>query len=223
MNYLLCNGCSFLTTRTPGDVRTHTGMHLANRFGLEKVRLSAGGRGNDRVVATTKLYFYNNPERAKDTFVLIGWSASSRFDYVSRKSLEDDLLWRTWKLGGENLKWYLKHKFIDVNMNLKIRHLTNILALQDFFKLNNIKYCMYDSLSNNYNIDVRDGLKIKDIETLRSMVDREHFFNFEKMSHHEFCLRNKLFISKDDEHPTAEGHVRWGNLVIEHIRKNNLI
>ena len=78
--FLLSNGCSFLTQRK--GVKKHTGILLSDYLGLEHIGLGCSGKGNDRLILTTKLFFYEKPERIKDTFVLIGWTNPARIDYI---------------------------------------------------------------------------------------------------------------------------------------------
>ena len=64
--FLLSNGCSFLTKRA--GVNNHTGVLLAEKLGLDHVGLAQAGKGNDRLILTTKLFFYENPERIKENY-----------------------------------------------------------------------------------------------------------------------------------------------------------
>ena len=57
-DFLLSNGCSFLTKRA-GENK-HTGILLAEKLGLNHIGLAQSGKGNDRLILSTKLFFYEN-------------------------------------------------------------------------------------------------------------------------------------------------------------------
>tara|TARA_R100000008_G_C3574961_1_gene164617 strand:- start:89 stop:904 length:816 start_codon:yes stop_codon:yes gene_type:complete len=79
---LFINGCSFLEVYDVDRARAPAGHCLAEKLKLNPIGYAASARGNDRIIATTKLFFYDNPELIKDTFVLIGWSSVVRQDYL---------------------------------------------------------------------------------------------------------------------------------------------
>ncbi len=82
--------------------------------------------------------------------------------------------WGTWRL-WEN-EWIARDKDIDIEMAATVRLYTNILTLQDFFKLHNIPYLMYWALSNELH---NDG----DLKNLKGAVDKDRFYNFETSEH----------------------------------------
>ena len=110
---LFINGCSFLTPRPKDGVDTHSGIELSNLMNLKlKSNLAMGGRGNERISFTTKLWFEQNGYI--DTFAVIGWSSMMRNDYVTNDGWKKgripnmDLTWRSWKL-TDNLDFTKKH------------------------------------------------------------------------------------------------------------------
>jgi len=52
-------------------------------------------------------------------------------------------------------------------------------------------------------------------------VDKDHFYEPMK-SQAEFVNENNLYVSKDDYHPTAEGHRQWASGVIKFIERKGL-
>ena len=86
-NYHFSNGCSFSAKKK------HNSCHqwLASYYGIKQdhtINLGKGGRGNDRIVQTTMQFFYNNPERMKDTTVSIGWTTPYRWDFILKTKQE---------------------------------------------------------------------------------------------------------------------------------------
>ena len=59
MSKLFSNGCSFLTPRPKDGVNTFVTQILAEQYNLQLFNLAMGGRGNDRISFTTKLWFKN--------------------------------------------------------------------------------------------------------------------------------------------------------------------
>jgi hypothetical protein len=222
------------------------------------MNLAKGGRGNDRCVQTTMHWFLKNPERMKDTFVSIGWSSAHRWDYVHKLKTPELIergvkgykfevakfsrqwaSWRTW----EN-EWIIGDKDCDIDASSSINLYTNILTLQNFFKLNNIPYVMYFALTNDL---PREG----DFDVLYDAVDQTRFMNFKpsehaqenigiynsmkKMlrvrvpnqdyvqSHFEYCAKHGWTKSMNDGHPNEKGHHGWAALLEKFVKENKII
>lgn len=222
-------------------------------MGLNPIGYAAAGRGNDRILTTTKLFFYDNPELIKDTFVLIGWSHVVRNDYLVESSVLEkspkeglptptsrvrtftrnkwkDTQWRTWKLTKSikrargNPRSGLPESF-SVHKNLRLRYLQQVLSMQDFLKLKGINYCMYNALSNPYVSQGAEGL-----DRLADEVDKRRFFQFDGESHLEFVQNsmvkpesNILTLSKTDDHPNDKGHTFWSEKLYSFIKENELL
>ncbi len=256
VNNLFINGCSFLEIYDKKKCPTTVGHCLSEDFGINPISYASAGRGNDRIVATTKLFFYDNPSLVKDTFVLIGWSHVVRNDYLTlysklrkspkegicRKQVKNQFLrnikgknlvdgihgdWKTWKF-SQSIKRNINAlpDSFCIQKNLRLRYLEQVLSLQDFFKLNNIKYCMYNALTNNYSSSKAEGL-----DRLADNVDKSRFFQFDTQSHLEFVEASQssksqhklLALSKTDNHPNSKGHRLWADKLNIFIRENSLI
>ena len=79
--FLFSNGCSFLTSRPKDGVDTFTTKILAEKYDMPLVNFAMGGRGNDRISFTTKVWLERH-KRDKH-FAVIGWSSANRNDYVT--------------------------------------------------------------------------------------------------------------------------------------------
>lgn len=218
MSKLFSNGCSFLTKRPKDGVETFTTDTLANEYNLELINIAMGGRGNDRISFTTKLWFEQNGYQ--DTFAVIGWSSSFRNDYVSNDGWKKgripnmDLTWRTWKT-TEQLKFVQSNIGWDIENNAYMNFLDHVLDLQNYFKLNKIPYLMFNALPQTINNN------IKDFKTLFERIDQKRFYKIET-SHLEFIQQNNFIVSPQDPHPSTEGHLVWAKLIKEYIDVNNL-
>jgi hypothetical protein len=216
---LFLNGCSFLTPRPKDGVDTHYGVELATLMDLKiATNLAMGGRGNERISFTTKLWFEQNGY--KDIFAMIGWSSMMRNDYVTNDGWKKgrmpnmDLTWRSWKL-TENTDFIKKQTGWDLENTLIMKYLDNVLDLQNYFKLHKIPYVMCNSLPNYSNPN------ISDFKTFSKATDMERFFKPEQ-SHLEFIQEGNYVVSPKDPHPSAIGHKLWAKELKEFIDVNNL-
>ena len=98
---LFSNGCSFLTTRPKDGVDTYTTKILAESYKMAMCNYAMGGRGNDRISFTTKVWLERH--KRDSYFAVIGWSSQNRNDYCTNdnhkkgRMPQTDLTWRTWK------------------------------------------------------------------------------------------------------------------------------
>jgi len=212
--HLLVNGCSFNTPNPKGKVSVFAGQLVAQHYNLELHNLARGGRGNDRIVVTTKLHFERFPQQKQNTIALIEWTQSGRIDYVTKDNYKP--------MQGHSSTWRTYHTrdvlhvmpgFDDVEHE-SIAMLNNILDLQTYFKANNIKYVMYFGL-NNIITDSADS------RTLWNCVDTDHFY-YPTYSHFQHCQDNKLYVSATDYHPTTQGHRVWANELIKYMQDNDI-
>tara|TARA_R110002020_G_scaffold96911_6_gene231548 strand:+ start:2031 stop:2780 length:750 start_codon:yes stop_codon:yes gene_type:complete len=242
-NLYIC-GCSFLTDNK-NISKTNAGKELAKRLGLRPLEYAAGGRGNDRIIAATKQFFYLNSHIKHETFALIGWSSSLRKDcLVKRKNAtrlyDDNKYWKTLRYTDMSrlaIQEYRNLSRMDVANTLRLHHIMNILNLQDFFKVNGIKYCMYDALDNQWK---GKGQWRNHFE---SEIDKSRFFGFNTLSHFDFVNKKgnehvpeqyrdtslncdglkKPKASYKDEHPNSLGHSLWADKLQNFIKENNLL
>lgn len=227
---LYINGCSFLSQNKRAGCRTHAGLEVAKLLNLNPISIARGGRGNDRIIAVTREFFYNNPEAIKDTFVLIGWSAALRKDCLSGKPRKGQKLtepvWKSWKY-TDMVKLVIKKNVhlsdINIKDTLKMEHLCGILAMQDFFEAHGIKYCMYDALNNQRTASGKVWQKL-----FEKAVNKDKFFGFNEINHFDFVNKgadnlNCSYGKVTDEHPSQLGHELWAAKLVKFIEENNLL
>jgi len=156
---LFSNGCSFLTNRPKDGVDTFTTKILAEQYKMALCNFAMGGRGNDRISFTTKVWLERH--KRDKYFAVIGWSSQNRNDYVTNDNHkkgrlpQTDLSWRTWKT-LDNLSFISKQKGWDVENNADMNFFNNVYNLQNYFEMQNIPYIMYNALPNNFETDVLD-------------------------------------------------------------------
>ena len=216
---LITNGCSFMTHRPKSNVYTSTAHLFEEKLGIPAWHLAQGGRGNLRLVVTTKLYFIQHPlELNGKTFCVIGWSETTRKDYVATSKWKalphQDIGFRTYHT-TDNEKFLSKQLDYDIEETEKVNFLSQVLDLQNYLKANNIPYVMYNAMSNN------TQSKSSSINILNDEVDQKRFFVFNEMNHFDYVRKNNLAISNTDYHPTAEGHKIWFEMLWKFVEKNN--
>ena len=218
MSKLFSNGCSFLGPRPKDNVNTFVTKILAEQYNLQLFNVAMGGRGNERISFTTKLWFEQNG--VNDVFVVIGWSSMLRNDYVTNDGWKKgripnmDLTWRTWKV-TDNIKWIRSQQGWDIESTLTMKFLDIVLNLQNYFKLKKIPYVLYNAMPNYSNPD------IKDFKIMAKAIDMKRFFKPES-SHYEFVMSKKFISSKSDPHPSVKGHQVWAEQLKGFIDANNL-
>jgi hypothetical protein len=218
MSKIFSNGCSFLTPRPKDGVDTFTTKILAEKYSMELANLAMGGRGNGRISFTTKLWCEQHKQ--ENFFAVIGWSSMMRNDYVTNDGWKKgripdmDLTWRTWKL-TDNIEFVKKQNGWDIENNLIMQFLDNVLDMQNYFVANKIPYVMFNSLPNYVDTS------ISDFKTMADAIDKSRFFRPEK-SQLEFIQEKNLIASKDDPHPSNEGHTQWAQQLQDFIDANNL-
>ncbi len=216
IDHIFINGCSFNQINPKGNVNTFAGEIIAKHFNKEFTNLSRGGRGNYRICATTKMWYEKNENKS---FAIIEWTSPFRRDYTTNDGWKPikgfNTTWRTWSttssisLAKDQIGW-------DFDQEHSLFMLNSILDLQYYFKANKIPYVMYHGLPG----DIK--LQYDDHKLLWNAVDKDHFYQPMK-SQAEFVNDNKLFVSKNDYHPTAEGHQRWATGVIQFIQDKGLM
>ena len=141
MHKIFSNGCSFLTPRPKDGVDTFVSDIIAKEYKCELTNLAMGGRGNDRISFSTKVWFEQN--NTKDIFAIIGWSSMHRNDYVTNDGWkkgripQTDLTWRTWKT-LDNVSFIREKSGWDIENNGIMNFLDNVFDLQNYFERKNI-------------------------------------------------------------------------------------
>jgi hypothetical protein len=218
MNKLFSNGCSFLTPRPKDGVETFASFELAKHYRADITNLAMGGRGNNRISVSTKVWFEQNG--TDNTFAVIGWSSQHRNDYITNDGWKagriegTDLTWRTWKT-LDNVSFIKQQGGWDIETNATINFLDHVFDLQNYFQRKSIPYIMYNALPNTLEAPCRDS------KVIREALDMKRFFN-PTTSHYEYVLDKKLIVSPNDPHPSTQGHVQWANMLKEYIDVNNL-
>ena len=150
---LICNGCSFNGPRKTSNppVEEFVSSLLSNFLEIPLTNLAQGGRGNRKIVDHTKIYFEKNKNHKKDSLCLIQWSSPLRRDYPTTRKRET--------LPNFDTNFIKSKKNWDLNYDYALSQITNIIDLQSYFVVNEIKYVMYFGLPNSIKgIDLKNKL-----------------------------------------------------------------
>ena len=222
---LFINGCSFLTFRPRDNVNTHCGIELAKLLDLEvAVNLAGGGRGNKRLMWTTRTWCEKFPEEAKNCFFLIGSSGGHRFDYPTgdgykaHKFPSMKTTWRTWDPNRDSdTRKFFKYLFntgADIDQMTQIESTLALLDLQDFFENKKYPYLFYNTLSDA-------KITNEDIKFMYDKINKKRFYKPET-SHLDYTREKNQQCKPNDEHPNEEGHKDWAKQLLQFINANNL-
>jgi len=130
------------------DDKTKIWPHIvAKEFNLELINESMIGLSNELILDKT-LKFFSKVNNTEDYFVIIVWSYPIRKDIINNDGKKVELRAKA-ALEGESisLDYYTKYhsEYDDY-----LRYIRNVLGLQHYFKLNKIKYLMFDVERNTY-------------------------------------------------------------------------
>jgi hypothetical protein len=239
---IYANGCSWVYgggLNYPEKDRYTT--LLGKRLKCNTINESLQGGSNDRIVRKTYDWIVNNKEHWSNLVVLLGWTDINRSEFIS----DNDKKYKNMQWFYARKKWTRQDRYIenrkmttDVDeIHIKSKkyykylhsfdqsynkHWHQVLGLQSFMKLNNIKYFMfrsfnqlyptYDEKSNDYLCDT-EGVENLDLQGKHkfnnNMIDKVYFPSFDNFNftHKGILLKHsdkEMFIG---EHPSEKGHL----------------
>ena len=203
------------------EQQTSSGNLIASKLGLRFIRIAENGASNEMVA---RKLLQTNIEKH---FVLIGITSGNR-----REALTTELSnthWHTWKMVDPGSPPRYKdlpftpwihdgetHYKPAIEEDAQTRTATQILYMQSFLKLKNIRYFMFNALHNGFDQPLTGECK-----KLLNQVDTKHFYNlngtFDECQH-GWCLKKQMVVSDIDDHPNVEGHRAWAELMLPQAR-----
>ncbi len=186
---------------------------LGNELGWETWNCGRLGVSNDRIIRTTiNSVEYLESLGKKDLFVVIGLTALTRFSTVVDKHnslVFDDI-----------------HMHTDFMQNINnldaifYHHLVNIINIQNYFKMKNIPYLIF----NAFDKDMEDDLtkhKLYDYIDLDNIYNKDfkpHFLHYiEKNFNTNWGNTDDYFVKS---HPTDKSHIKWAENLHKYIKEN---
>ena len=80
--YLLSCGCSWMQGYgVEGKLKHRLSNIISDKYELENINISEGGASNEFTLRKITEWLSNNRDKAKETFILIGLTESTRYEY----------------------------------------------------------------------------------------------------------------------------------------------
>ena len=211
---IVASGCSF----TYGDGLENPKeqawpAQLAKSLGVDCVNLAQPGMGNEHVFASIVDYFAFFPEHKKDSFVIPSFSKFSRIEFpVPGKYNYIKRAWATIlnsRFEPEFTKLFFEKFYVDEYYYS--RYMRIIISLQAILKMWDIKYLMFEGLSESFH---KKMITNPEIKKLVEQIDRTKWFmfmtgNFDNLTDHNQRL--------PDGHPNAIAHAEMAEILYQHI------
>ena len=186
---------------------------LGKKLGVETWNCGKLGISIDRIVRSTiRSVEYLESLRKKDLFVVIGLTSLIRFSNIERKN--------------GRLEYNDVHVHPDLMKNrtnlevLSQRHIINIINLQNYLKMKNIPYLIFNAFDKDMERDLKK-IKLYDSIDLNNIYNRDfkpHFRNFiDNKFNTNWGIKGKHYQTL---HPTDFSHIEWGNELYKYIKEN---
>ncbi len=186
---------------------------LGKKLGVETWNCGKLGVSNDRIFRSTiNSVEYLESLGKKDLFVVIGLTSLIRFSNIERKN---DRL--------EYNDVHVSPDFMKNRTNLEVlsqRHIINIINLQNYLKMKNIPYLIFNAFDKDMERDLKK-IKLYDSIDLNNIYNRDfkpHFRNFiDNKFNTNWGIKGKHYQTL---HPTDFSHIEWGNELYKYIKEN---
>ena len=186
---------------------------LGEKLGLETWNCGRNGASNDRIVRSTiHSVEYLESLGKKDLFVVIGLTALTRFSNLNNtkgKLIYDEI-----------------HLYDDLMKNitnldiLYQQHMVNIINLQNYLKMKNIPYLIFNAFDMDMEKDLKK-IKLYDSIDLNNIYNKDfkpHFLNYmEKNFNTNWGNDDEYFRLS---HPTDKSHIEWAKQLHKYIKEN---
>lgn len=196
----------------PKTVGRHLGMETFNsgRLGADNKRIVRGGINSIR-------YLRDNGHN--NIFLIAGFTSYTRVPLYRVKEDRGVLTHYQVRPSME----YFKKYFVNLNV-LRDDFLLEVLSLQNFCEINNIRYLFFNAFDNVDNIEN---------SPLYSYLKKEHWINHDPV---HFTFKNYIInkfrknLGRDEwndksdyfvtNHPTDLSHKHWGDFLFKYIKEN---
>ena len=186
---------------------------LGKKLGLETWNCGRNGASNDRIFRSTiNSVEYLESLGKKDLFVVIGLTSLTRFSNLEKQN--DRLVYND---------VHFWHDLMKNITNLDVvyhKHLVNIINLQNYLKMKNIPYLIFNAFDKEMESDLTKH-KLYDNIDLNNIYNKDfkpHFLDYiEKKFNTNWGNDDDYFIKS---HPTDKSHIEWANNLHKYIKEN---
>tara|TARA_B100001939_G_scaffold240512_2_gene208034 strand:+ start:451 stop:1191 length:741 start_codon:yes stop_codon:yes gene_type:complete len=242
LKYLVTCGCSWTEgygtsdyhVSNDGIAKSNNRLStlLSNHLKIQDINLSEGGGSNQMIFRKIINWINDNEDKVNETLFLIGWTESSRFEFlhpgqISKRPERDwekiDIMSvmvenkpETWT--NEEFKhweFYFKNLFTQREYVEKTNQY--IFSLQNIFENKNIDYLMFNSIG-----------KLKEMTESYFPNQLKIYDKLVDISWEDFCgghyidleLNDKdiSFYAKNDGHPNDKGNKKWFEYLLKEIK-----
>ena len=213
IKYVYSNGCSYTEgCGLDNPEKERYSKFLADKFGAEDINQSEGGGSNQRIFRTTFDWISKNRDKLKDTLFVIQLSYPVRNEIWVNRTWQDDYgnssHWFGAQFGHDGYTAWETHQrdtsvdkdeinFYYVPDNKTVSEITwrYVIGLQSFFRVNNIKYILFEGDINEH------GYLDRNTKTAKLV-------NFDCFYQEPFLGSAKKRVTKCN-HPNAEVQIEW--------------
>jgi len=190
---------------------------LGRKLGVETWNCGRNGVSNARIIRTTlHSVEYLESLGKKDLFVVVGLTSLLRYSVLMNQKKDR---WKHYKIN------YKEERFIKdtypINAEVKFKNdLIELINFQNYLKMKNIPYLIFNSFDENMKRDWKDLSFYKDID-LTNIYNKDfkpHFREFIEEGHNSSMFNNDEYFKF--MHPTDKSHIEWGEQLNKYIRSN---
>ena len=190
---------------------------LGKKLGMETWNCGRSGASLDRIVRSTiHSVEYLESLGKKDLFVVVGLTTLTRFSNLNRLPYSQSV-----KLAYEDIHLYnaLMKNITNLDV-LYQRHMVNIINLQNYLKMKNIPYLIFNAFDKGMERDLKK-IKIYDSIDLNNIYNKDfkpHFLHYiEKNFNTDWGNDDEYFKIS---HPTDKSHIEWAKQLHKYIKEN---
>ena len=186
---------------------------LGKKLGLETWNCGRNGASNDRIVRSTiHSVEYLESLGKKDLFVVIGLTALTRFSNFN--NTKGRLIYDEIHLYDDMMKNITN---LDI---LYQQHMVNIINLQNYLKMKNIPYLIFNAFDTDMEKDLKK-IKLYDSIDLNNIYNKDfkpHFLNYMKKNFNTDWGNDDEYFRTS--HPRDKSHIEWAKQLHKYIKEN---
>jgi hypothetical protein len=197
----------------PANLAVSYGRHVADALGAELVCDASSGGSNDRIIRTTKSWIENNPDKLKDTFMILQWTTWEREEWLYQGT------WYQVNASGidivpDELQERYKNYVINVDWDIKtLEAHDKIWAMHRYLKDLGIQHLFFSGHST-----------FSDIQNHHDWgKEYMHPYIWEESYHNWLKNNGGTYANAASYHFDAKSHRLWAEHVLQYINDNNLI
>ena len=190
---------------------------LGKKLGVETWNCGRNGASNDRIIRSTiHSIEYLESLGKKDLFIVVGLTSLLRYSVLNNKKKDT---WKHYQLEYNDER--LNGQTYPKNVEVKFKNdLIQIIHLQNYLKMKNIPYLIFNAFDDEMENDLKDLSFYKDID-LNNIYNKDfkpHYREFIEKKYNANMFTGSDFFS--NRHPTDKSHTEWGKELYKYIRSN---